>query len=423
MIDDPWRQALWGGDHNLLQHLINTEIPPKVLQNVSLFIYNLYQQVALNPELRNKREQVNARINQLAPVLNFARSQMSWGEQKYSDLALLQFIRINGGLAIALGAGSSIPAGAPNWSSLVKGLLSIALKDGHEVTVQDRIVEDSSVDIKRRVVKVERLTDQQVELAKKIVGQINDNSADSEILKEGAQLCADLFKESLFQHITSILYANTIGPGSIHEVVAKLAQPQKLPLHNVTAPGWSGIINYNFDSLIIDALEKYGIPYVFYCMRNGKYEQYTLKGESTNLMQKVIYLHGFTPRQSFFDIAGMEFVFSTRQYAEIYGENETIIDFVKNNYLLNPLSIVIYVGCSFTDSEMNNLLKKAIERYPYRFHYALLKLPDEFIENSYLYDDENEELLKLNEKYNRIGIQPIWISDYSEIPDLLLKLT
>ena len=119
----------------------------------------------------------------------------------------------------------------------------------------------------------------------------------------------------------------------------------------------------------------------------------------------------------------MEFVFSTRQYAEIYGENETIIDFVKNNYILNPLNIVIYVGCSFTDSEMNNLLKKAIERYPYRFHYALLKLPDEFIENSYLYDDENEELLKLNEKYNRIGIQPIWISDYSEIPDLILKLT
>ena len=54
MTEDPWVQALWGEDHDLLQHLINTEYPFKVLQNLTIYIHNLYQRQLLLPELYNK---------------------------------------------------------------------------------------------------------------------------------------------------------------------------------------------------------------------------------------------------------------------------------------------------------------------------------------------------------------------------------
>ncbi len=426
MTVNPWNRALWGGDHNLLQHLINTEAPPTVLQEILMYIYNLYQRNYLPPGIILEKEDLKARINQLAPVINFARSQMDWMTQRICDLAILRFIRKNGGLSIALGAGTSISAGCPSWPRLVRELLSIALEKGHEIAVHDRFVGKKSMEIKRRVVRVEHFTDKQLQFAKKIIDQIDNNSADCEILKDGAQLCADLFKESLFQQITMIIYANTIGPVKLHNVIAKLAQKQKLSLHNVIAPGWSTIINYNFDSLIIEALDNNYIPYYYFFMRNGKCEQYKDSSQKNpDISLNIVYLHGFTPRKPFFNIAGIDFVFSTSQYADIYGDKENLIDIIQDTYLKDPSQVVLYVGCSFTDSEMNNLLKEAIEKYPFRFHYALLKLPEEFLESRYEkpLQIEYEEVIKLSEKYQRFGIQPIWFYDYSEIPDLLLRLT
>ena len=62
----------------------------------------------------------------------------------------------------------------------------------------------------------------------------------------------------------------TREPSAIHRSIAKLAHAQEVPGLGAT-PGWVSIVNYNFDSLMNDALEAEGVPYTLALMRDRVY--------------------------------------------------------------------------------------------------------------------------------------------------------
>jgi hypothetical protein len=357
-----------------------------------------------------------ARIARIAEVLPAATERIGgWQEQLDYDLSVAQWIRRNGALFAVLGAGVTIDAGGPSWAELVKWLLEIALERGNEI----RVYEATERGARARVDRVERLSVAEESQAKQILARIEDESADTELLMRGGQICADLFKESLFQKITALLYpGRNVKPSSIHRAIAALAHWQKVPGLGVTA-GWASIISYNFDSLMTAALESERVPYTVRLMRNRQVHRFDLEGDPLpDRSLPVIHLHGYTPQRPFFDLRGINFVFSMRQFEEMYEDKEeTIASYALHHYISHPAYVGLYVGCSFNDEAMNSHLRHAARRFPGRVHYALLRLPKEFREGG----DEGI-VQRETSHYLTMGVRPIWFTDFDEIPGLIARL-
>ena len=406
--DNEWERVLWSEDSGRLQELISREASRDALHKIERHIRQLHVLSELQPGSID-RDRAARRIYQLSAVLPELRLQMGgWLEQRAHDLKMLQWIRSNSALSVVLGAGATIAAGGPSWPTLVKKLLLIAIDKGREIYAYD----ETSSGARARVDRVKRLTTTTENEARQILDQIKSGSTDTELLKRGAQICADLFEESLFQKITAILYPGARrDPSRIHRSLATLAANRHGSRH-----GWVSIINYNFDSLMNEALAEQGVPYTCHFMANRKIERFGPRNHPNldhNLA--VIHLHGFTPRRAGFDISGIDFVFSTQQFDEIYNDEEpTIVDYAVNNYIRHPAYVALYVGCSFTDEAMNSVLRDAAERFPARPHYALVELPKEFRQG-----DDPGILERETLRYMEMGVRAIWYSDHDEIPKLL----
>ena len=354
-------------------------------------------------------DEAAARIARDAAMLPDVRKRIGgWLEQREYDLSVAQWIRRNSAMFAVLGAGVTMASGGPSWAELVVWLLEIAVERGNEI----RVMEETERGAKARVDRVERLGATEEHQAKQILARIKDGSADNELLMQGAQICADLFKESLFQKVTARLYpGRKAAPSSIHRSVASLAHWQKVPGLGAAA-GWAAIISYNFDCLMTDALESERVPYTLRFMRDRKIERHELRGDpSPDLSLPVIHLHGFTPHRPFFNLRGINFVFSTRQFEEMYkAEEETVASFALHNYISHPAYVGLYLGCSFTDEAMNSHLRHGSQRFPGRVHYALLRLPKA--------DSVEQETAR----YFAMGVRPIWFADFPEIPGLIARL-
>ena len=410
-----WDAALWSNDHARLQRLLNEEAPPVACFQLERHIRQLYIMTSLQPG-RIDPEHATARIQQLSAVLPALRSRIGgWLEQRAYDLSVLQWIRRNAALSVVLGAGVTIAAGGPSWPALVQKLLKHALSTGHETLVYERTEKGA----KARVDHVERLGPVEAAEARALLAAIEAGSSDTELLMRGAQMCADLYGEHLFQRVTMALYpGGTRAPSAIHRSIAKLARAQTVPGLGAT-PGWVSIVNYNFDSLMNDALEAERVPYTVALMRNRKIYRATLKGDpNPDMSLPILHLHGFTPRQPFFDLRGVDFVFSTQQFKKLYEADEpTIIKHAINRFISHPAYVAVYVGCSFTDEAMNGALREASRRFPGRFHYALLQLPDR-LRNV----DDPEHVDRVSSRYTGMGVRPVWFRDFDEIPGLIDRL-
>jgi len=328
---------------------------------------------------------------------------MGLEEQQARELATLRSIRQNGALSIVVGAGATIAAGGPSWPALVEWLLLVAINKGREI-FYNMLRPEQAI----------RLSAGKETEVRQIRSQIEAGSNDTELLKRGAQLCADLFEETLFQLISVKLYPGARRePSRIHRSIANLAAHR-----TGVRPGLLSVINYNFDSLVNEALTEERVPYHCQFMANRKIEQFE-PADNPPLLPTlpVIHLHGFTPRRPFFNIGEIDFVFSTRQFDEIYGhDQETIIDYAVKNYIRHPAHVALYVGCSFTDEAMNSVLRSAAEHFPSRPHYALLQQPKTFGE------PDLAMLERDLQRYTEMGVQPVWYKEHDDIPNLLDRL-
>ncbi len=366
-------------------------------------------------------EQVADAVGRVLPVIRQIRQRLGW-RQREVDLGLLRWIRRSSALSVVLGAGATMAAGGPSWAELVRSLLQVALERGHEITtmVPDPGNTRDHASYSRQVIDVKRLPPEAESEARQLAEQIDRGQADTEQLMRGAQLCLDLFGQHLFTHVTQIIYARAKQPGPIHRAIAELAEAQEVPERGPGLfPGWEAILTYNFDDLMSQALRERKIPCMAWAMSNGE-----VRGDGDPALrespwyQPIYHLHGYTPSRLFL-ITHIEFVFSTAQYLRTYGpERRAIIDLVFERYLANPVHVALYAGCSFADEAMNDLLRRAAQQLPGRWHYAFLKWPEARRRRQ-----PSPELMDQHAaRYVAMGVQPIWVDDYDEIPDLIRSL-
>ncbi|KAJ6058032.1 hypothetical protein N7499_009046 [Penicillium canescens] len=431
-----WINATLQGDDNLLAELVESEHPGQALYELETFINGLYRSSQilswidpLDPLIGT---QFKAKVERITPYVERIRSELGWHIREF-DLQLLRQIRKSGCLSPVLGAGASIawPCCAPSWLDIVQELLETTLEKGLVLNQNVRPIEfEEGVAVSSDDQgEVRRYDDEQASTARRVLSSIKEVKAgkktpNEEELKQGAEVCYDLCGQRLFTLLTGILYHNNRQPSGVHEAIAQLAHPQRVPDREMRlCPGWDSIITYNFDSFMEMALSTQNIPHAAWAMNGDKLagdpDILARQNGQAAVHQSVYHLHGYTPAK-LFKITHTQFVFATSQYKDYYDQPRSeIFRKVMDDYIANPVHIALYVGCSFIDEEMNRILRNAIETWPGRYHYALLPWPHE------RKDDEEPSLNEIeacSKKYLEFGVRPIWFDKFDEIPELIAKL-
>jgi len=95
-----------------------------------------------------------------------------------------------------------------------------------------------------------------------------------------------------------------------------------------------------------------------------------------------------------------------------------VIAHVLQAHLARPVHAALYVGCSFQDDEMNNLLRRAHAELPGRTHFALLQWPEPLGGR----EPPADAVTERSRRYFEMGVQPVWFEDFDEIPGLIAGL-
>jgi SIR2-like domain len=446
-----WSTALEGEDDAPLTELVEREPPGVALFMLMTYINGVYRAIQPIPLLAEGKEftgferylkpVVRRRIDQVLPMIQELRQRLG-GRQRDFDLGLLRWVRRSSCLAVVIGAGVTMEAGGPSWPELVRLLLERALDQGHEI--RRMVPAPGSADpfsvgpdgrlrlavpeagervefkMVSEVERVERFSPEAERNARSLLQQIVAGRADTDALMQAAQLCLDLMGQDLFQQVSMAIYARAPRPGEIYRAIAELADKQQVPGRSGIQPGWDAIISYNFDNLMGEALAERDIPYIAWAMtkrgRLGDGPREPVQREGW--CQPIYHLHGYTPVRPFL-ITDTEFIFAASQYLSGYSDpSREIVRIVLDEYLANPVHLSLYVGCSFTDAAMNDLLRQAAQRYPGRYHYAVLKWPH----RGDVDQADPATIADASEQYLQFGVQPIWVNDHSEIPALIRQL-
>ena len=396
--------------------LVASDNPGAVFFEIQTAINGLYrlcdrQQSVLRGRLDSERlsemhGQTEMRARWLAVCADGARLHLTALEQREIDIGLLRWIRRAGCLTCVVGAGVTMDAGGPSWPALVRALLHTSLlgATGPGATGTPAV------------------TPAQAHRASEIVRAIEAGQADTDMLMEGAELCVTVRGQHLFADITSLLYADGRQPGQVHRAIAALAAPLHVRERGGSVTGWAAVISYNFDDLLGEAIDALGLARSAYAMRGtqvaGDPNDLARAGGQHGLHQRILHLHGYTPRRLFL-LTHIPFVFSATQYSQGYGARRLpIVDQAFTEYLDRPIFHAVYVGCSFSDQAMNGLLETAARALPGRMHYALLRWPGP----QPLAEATGSDCELHGATYLAMGVRPLWFEQFDEIAGLINRL-
>jgi hypothetical protein len=278
-----------------------------------------------------------------------------------------------GHLTLVCGAGVSVASGIPAWSDLLVRLLD---------RVMERLSKDHSLDIGRdAAVEFHRLYGGSSSL---ILGKYLKNNLGDDFENE----------------TRDALYSSRTGSSELVESIVDLARPQR------NARPLDSIITFNFDCLIEEGLEQASIS------KRSIFSE-AVKHDPNEL--PIYHVHGYLPRQG--DIPETELVFSEDAYHSQFIDAFSWSNLIQLNKLTQ--NTCLFIGISLTDPNMRRLLDVAWRKSPGKMsHYIIKKEP------SGGDDSTLRKVAKLLEEQdaNTLGLNVIWVTDFSEIPDILRRV-
>jgi hypothetical protein len=276
-----------------------------------------------------------------------------------------------GRLSLVCGAGVSVEAGVPAWGDLLIKLLD---------AMMERISKDHSL-----------------KLGEKAAAEFQKRHGASSLIL-GKYLKNNLGRDFEGAVRDALYAANTTNSRLIDSIV-ELSRPQR------DARPLDSIITFNFDCLIEESLSAKNI-------HNKPIFSEAIKHDSNEL--PIYHVHGYLPRTGRIP-ADTELVFSEDAY-----HSQFIDPFSWSNLMqLTKLTqnTCLFVGISLTDPNMRRLLDVAWRKNPDKTmsHYLVRRLP-RFSDGDVL--DEVSKLLE-EQDANALGLNIIWIEEFSELPHVL----
>lgn len=171
---------------------------------------------------------------------------------------------------------------------------------------------------------------------------------------------------------------------------------------SVTRSGVRSIVCFNFDDILEETFQTEGIPHK--SVLNG--EKFNLNNSYTSIFHP----HGYLGRfDSELELKQSSIILSKSDYNNLYENHYCLTNLLQLSMLMTRT--VLFVGMSMTDPNTIRLLKKAREVGVWHWHYTLMKV------------ENNEHTENETRRLRRIGVDPIWYKDHSEIPKIMRKIS
>jgi len=377
----------------------NKSVLPALLEDCDIPIFlrdRLYAD--FRNEFDRPFQQLIAALTRTEPTPSVAPTAKASTRCKEKSLAhhsriLRKHLR-DGELTLVCGAGVSAAAGAPTWPVLLSELLSNLIKKN---------LDDSpkSPEDQRRLAN---LYQEYFSPTALIVAQYLKNGLGNDFLPT----------------VRDALYKNTTNSSSLLDSIVELCRPQR------SRESLRSIITFNFDDLIEDNLTK---SHIKHC------PVYSEGQKPSRSELPVYHVHGFLPRSG--DLSEQHHVvFSEDAYHSQFIDQFSWSNLIQLNHFSH--NICLFIGVSMTDPNLRRLLDVSMRKNPGRnaFHFVFKKrydastLNNRIAELNLVGDDATtaknfigmSEVLEEQDSSN-LGLNTIWIDDYSEIPRFLNELT
>lgn len=329
-----------------------------------------YQYVDLSENLDRGLNEILGFLSDKPPAAKIGEGR----ERTYAQAIAALTRALNAGrLSLFCGAGASIGAGILSWDNLLLMLLEsmmIRMSRKHSLSVE----EVDPMEFQR--------------------------SYSPSALVVGKYLKTNLGNDFLPQ-LRDALYSKNPKSCAIIEAIVDLARPQRdgKPLDS--------IVTFNFDGLIEEALSANNIRHIAIYEEGMRYSCSELP---------IYHVHGYLPRKGRIK-KNTDVVFSEDAY-----HNQFIDPFSWSNLIqLNKLSqnTCLFIGLSLNDPNLRRLLDVAYRKNPSRElnHYVIKKIP------SHSEGTINSLALLLEEQdANELGLNVVWVREYSHIAPLLREI-
>lgn len=183
--------------------------------------------------------------------------------------------------------------------------------------------------------------------------------------------------------------------------------------------GVRAIINYNFDDLVEKNLKRLRV----------KYHSIYGEGMIPDADELGIYhVHGFLPqeKENYENLTKSLLVFSEEGYHKLMLEPYNWANISQLNYMIN--NTCLFIGLSMTDPNMRRLLEIAAQKRTENDsdcqHYAIMR---RFRMKESAEVDSIKSFERVNETlqesfFKELGVNVIWIDEFSEIPAILKQI-
>ena len=294
----------------------------------------------------------------------------------------------SGDMVLFLGAGISIDGGIPLWDSLIKQLHIHMIK---------RLNKDWPLNAKEQ----------------EIMNELAFNNEMDSPLLQMRYIKSAFSNDEYYKLVHSVLYGRQTNIDTkLLSAIAKICTPQ------MSYCGVKNIITYNFDDLLERKFDE----------RDIRYNDISCE-EDRQVVDKlnIYHVHGYLPNDFKKLKREPELIFSEEDYHRVYRDAYSWSNLIQLNALRE--NTCLFIGCSLTDPNLRRLLDVATRKEEMPRHFAILKRNE--IKNNNLVSKSDRELLEIYQRidnniqvgyYQELGLNIIWIDDYSEIPEILERI-
>lgn len=307
--------------------------------------------------------------------------------KKYIEQLHLQYKNDN--VVLFLGAGASSEAKIATWDVLISELF-VALVD-KELSANNICIEEED--------------------KKKIVKAIAAQNGNSPLLQ--TRFLRNGFENDFEDLVRKILYKDSVDSSELLEEIGQLCVPSRGKL------GIRAIVNYNFDDLVEKNLKRLRINY------------HSIYGEGmipeTDELG-IYHVHGFLPqgKENYENLTKSLLVFSEEGYHKLMLEPYNWANISQLNYMMN--NTCLFIGLSMTDPNLRRLLEIAAQKIKENDgdcqHYVIMRrfrIKEQAERGSIKSFERVNETLQ-ESLFKELGVNVIWIDEFSEIPALLKKI-
>lgn len=381
-LNSSWAQAELS---SLVFGTKNIRLLPVVVGDVFIpsFIAQ-YQYIKVNSE----KDIVPAVLNDIANLRNIEDNPLLFQKNENTQIEentleekidLLKAALIDNQLTLVCGAGVSRDLSIPTWNELLVNILNEVYSNDHDdLNTKNKVTAESLLSL---------MPQSNLILGKYLKLILNDNF--NKIVQKNLYLYYNQFYEY------DPIYLNS--ETNMMNAIVELARPKR------SGKRLESIITFNFDDLIEKALERNHIEHVSIWKEGQTY--------GVDLLP-IFHVHGFLPNKSNFEEPNL--IFSEEAYHSQFIDPYSWSNLIQLN--LFSTNVCLFVGLSLSDPNLRRLLDISWRRNQRCKHYIIMKkLPQ---------NNRADEIVNMlfEQDANSLGLNVIWCSDYSDIPDILLKI-